>query len=176
MITQPVLTLADATMRGVHRSFVTGVTVVTTTDQDTPKGLAVNAFTSISLDPPLVMVCVQQSSATHDPLLHSTHLGIDILAADQRSTAAVFASKAADKFATIGWERAEHGTPVLTGTCAWMEAEICQRLDFGTHTAFIARVVNADHSDRPALVYRAGEFFDGSDLSCAQHPSITSEQ
>ncbi len=176
MITQPAPTVDDTTMRGVHRTFVTGVTVVTTTDQDTPKGLAVNAFTSISLDPPLVMVCVQQSSATHDPLLHSTHLGINILAADQRSTAAVFASKGADKFATIAWERAEHGSPVLTGACAWMEAEVCQRLDFGTHTAFIAQVVGAHYSDRPALVYRAGEFFDGSDLSAAHRPPLGSEQ
>ncbi|WP_425385456.1 flavin reductase family protein [Streptomyces himastatinicus] len=60
-----------------------GVTVVTTDDEGTPKGLAVNAFSSISLDPPMVLVCVQRSSATHPALHRGSHLGISILAADQ---------------------------------------------------------------------------------------------
>ncbi|MFC0454126.1 flavin reductase family protein [Rhodococcus jostii] len=167
MITTQPPTVDDATMRGVHRTFVTGVTVVTTMDHGVPKGLAVNAFSSISLDPALVMVCVQRSSATHDPLFRSTHLGINILAADQLSTASVFASKGVDKFAAVPWSPAEHGSPVLSGACAWMEAEICERLQVRTHTAFVARVVGAEHSDRPALVYRAGEFFDSSRL----HPA-----
>ncbi|ORI30980.1 oxidoreductase [Rhodococcus erythropolis] len=158
-------TLVDeTTMRAVHGTFVTGVTVVTTLSNSAPRGLALNAFTSISLSPPLVMVCVQRSSKTHDLLFNASHLAINILAAEQLSTAAMFASKNDDKFASIAWHSASHGSPILDGACSWMEAEICDRLQVETHTAFVAQVVEANHSDRAPLLYRAGNFFDGSQL------------
>ncbi|HEY5853965.1 MAG TPA: flavin reductase family protein [Aldersonia sp.] len=165
--------VADATMRGVHRTFVTGVTIVTTMDEDVPRGLAVNAFSSISLSPALVMVCVQRTSTTHDPLFRATHLGINILAADQLSTAGMFASKRTDKFADISWQPAAYGSPILPEASAWMEAEICDRLQVDTHTAFVARVVDAAYSDRPALLYAGGGFFDGGALQPAH---TTTEQ
>ena len=71
------------TMKAVNRQFVSGVTVVTTMDQDTPRGLAVNAFSSVSLDPPTVMVAVQHTSATHDCLFAASHLAINILSSEQ---------------------------------------------------------------------------------------------
>ena len=70
-------------MKQVNRQFVTGVTVVTTMDDETPRGLAVNAFSSVSLDPPTVMVAVQRTSSTHDCLFRATHLAINILSTDQ---------------------------------------------------------------------------------------------
>jgi len=71
-------------MKQVNRQFVTGVTVVTALDGDTPRGLAVNAYSSVSLDPPTIMVAVQHTSSTHFCLFRSDHLAINILSTDQR--------------------------------------------------------------------------------------------
>ncbi|TLS47704.1 DUF4440 domain-containing protein [Streptomyces montanus] len=147
-------------VRGVHRKFITGVTVVTTDDDGTPKGLAVNAFSSISLDPPMVLVCVQRSSATHPALHRASHLGINILAADQLDVARIFASKADDKFAGLAWTPGGFGAPLIDGSCAQLEVEIGERLEAGSHTVFTGRVVSARHEDRAPLVYGGGGFFD----------------
>ncbi|MFJ6742559.1 flavin reductase [Streptomyces sp. NPDC091279] len=147
-------------VRGVHRKFITGVTVVTTDDAGTPKGLAVNAFSSISLDPPTVLVCVQHSSSTHPALHRASHLGISILAADQLDVAKTFATKGGDKFAAISWTPGRFGAPLIDGACAQLEVEIGERLEAGTHTVFTGRVVSARHDDLAPLVYSGGGFFD----------------
>ncbi|WP_406109178.1 flavin reductase [Streptomyces sp. NBC_01003] len=147
-------------VRGVHRKFITGVTVVTTDDAGTPRGLAVNAFSSISLDPPMVLVCVQRSSSTHPVLHRSTHLGINILAADQLDVAKTFASKGDNKFADLQWAPGEHGSPLIEGSSAQLEVEIGERLEAGSHTVFTGRVVSAHHADLAPLVYSGGGFFD----------------
>ena len=89
------------TMKQVNRQFVTGVTVVTAMDDGKPRGLAVNAFSSVSLDPPTVMVAVQRTSSTHECLFRAQHLAINILSTDQLDVVGVFATKTEDKFA--GW-------------------------------------------------------------------------
>lgn len=147
-------------VRGVHRKFITGVTVVTTDDDGTPRGLAVNAFSSISLDPPMVLVCVQHSSSTHPALHRASHLGISILAADQLDVAKTFASKGDDKFARISWTPGGFGAPLIDGSCAQLEVEIGERLEAGSHTVFTGRVVSARHDDLAPLVYSGGGFFD----------------
>lgn len=148
-------------VRGVHRKFITGVTVVTTDDDGTPRGLAVNAFASISLDPPMVLVCVQRSSSTHPALHRATHLGISILAADQLDVAKTFAGKSDDKFADLLWAPGEHGAPLIEGSSAQLEVEIGERIEAGSHTVFTGRVVSARHDDLAApLVYSGGGFFD----------------
>ncbi|MFD8159373.1 flavin reductase [Streptomyces malaysiensis] len=147
-------------VRGVHRKFITGVTVVTCDDDGTPRGLAVNAFASISLDPPMVLVCVQRTSTTHPALHRATHLGINILAADQLDVAKTFASKADDKFAGLSWTRGEFGAPLIDRSCAQLEVEIGERLEAGSHTVFTGRVVAARHEELAPLVYSGGGFFD----------------
>ncbi|MEV8568238.1 flavin reductase [Streptomyces sp. NPDC051322] len=147
-------------VKGVHRKFITGVTVVTADDDGTPRGLAVNAFSSISLDPPMVLVCVQRSSATHPVLHRASHLGISILAADQVDVAKVFASRADDKFAGLSWSRGGFGAPLIDRSCAQLEVEIGERLEAGSHTVFTGRVVSARHDDLAPLVYSGGGFFD----------------
>ena len=152
-------------MKQVNRQFVTGVTVVTAMDGETPRGLAVNAFSSISLEPPTVMVCVQHTSSTHDTLFRATHLAINILSTDQLAVAATFASKATDKFATLDWEPGPHGgAPLLPGSSAQMEVEIRERLRASTHSVLICRVVHAAVTDRAPMVYSAGKFFDSNEL------------
>ncbi|MFI6375411.1 flavin reductase family protein [Streptomyces sp. NPDC050546] len=152
-------------MKQVNRQFVTGVTVVTAMDGETPRGLAVNAFSSISLDPATVMVCVQRTSSTHDCLFRAGHLAINILSTDQLDVVATFASKADDKFSEVEWEPGPFGSPLIARSSAQMEVEIRERLQASTHTVFICRVVHAVVAENPPMVYSAGKFFDGGALA-----------
>lgn len=152
-------------MKRVNRQFVTGVTVVTALDGDTPRGLAVNAFASISLDPPTVMVAVQHTSSTHECLFTADHLAINILSTDQLDVVTTFATKSADKFADLDWTPGPFGSPLIGRSAAVMEVEIRERLQASTHTVFICRVVHAEVSERHPMVYSAGKFFDGGALA-----------
>lgn len=153
------------TVKNVHRQFVTGVTVVTTVDGDTPRGLAVNAFSSVSLEPPVVLVCVQATSTSYPALFRSNHLAVNILAADQLPVLRVFAAKGHDKFANVDWSPGVHGSPIINGCAASIEVEIGERLRAGTHTVFIGQVVDARTRDTEPLIYRAGEFYAPSGLT-----------
>ena len=158
-------TLAPDLMKQVNRQFVTGVTVVTTMDGDVPRGLAVNAFASVSLEPPTVMVCVQRTSSTHDCLFRADHLAINILSTDQLDVVKRFATKSADKFAELVWRPGPFGSPYIDRSSAQMEVQIRERLQASTHTVFICRVVEAQVSDRSPMVYSAGQFFDSGALT-----------
>ncbi|MFT4125384.1 MAG: flavin reductase family protein [Gordonia sp. (in: high G+C Gram-positive bacteria)] len=152
-------------MKAVNRRFVTGVTVVTTRDGDTPRGLAVNAFASISLEPPTVMIAVAHTSSTHDCLFRARHLAINILAVDQLDVVSVFASKATDKFVGVRWHPGPLGSPLIEGSSAAMEVEIRERLRASTHTLFVCRVRNAQVGEHSPMIYSAGKFFDSAALS-----------
>jgi flavin reductase (DIM6/NTAB) family NADH-FMN oxidoreductase RutF len=152
-------------MKQVNRQFITGVTVVTAMDGDKPRGLAVNAFSSVTLDPPTVMVAVQRTSSTHDCLFRATHLAINILSVDQLDVVNRFAVKSDDKFAGLDWEPGPFGSPFIGRSGAQMEVEIRERLQASTHTLFICRVRHATVGDRPPMIYSAGKFFDSGALT-----------
>jgi flavin reductase (DIM6/NTAB) family NADH-FMN oxidoreductase RutF len=156
------------TMKRVNRQFITGVTVVTALDDGTPRGLAVNAFASISLDPPTVMVAVQHTSSTHECLFRAEHLAINILSTDQFDVVSRFAVKSDDKFSGLDWEPGPFGSPLIGRSAAAMEVEIRERLQASTHTVFMCRVVHAVVHDRSPMIYSAGKFFDGSNLTALE--------
>lgn len=162
-MTAPVVPDLDL-MKRVNRQFVTGVTVVTALDGDKPRGLAVNAFASISLDPPTVMVAVQHTSSTHDCLFRADHLAINILSTEQLDVVNRFAVKSDDKFSGLDWSPGPFGSPLIGRSAATMEVEIRERLQASTHTVFMCRVVHASVGDRDPMVYSAGRFFDGGSL------------
>jgi flavin reductase (DIM6/NTAB) family NADH-FMN oxidoreductase RutF len=152
-------------LKGFNRQFVTGVTVVTIKDGDTPRGLAVNAYCSISFDPPLIMVCIQRTSSSWPALFTATHLGVNILSNKQRGVVSVFASKDPDKFARIDWYPGPHDSPLIPGSAAMLEAEIRERFQAKTHTIFLCRVRHAEVNDDAPMVYKAGKFYDGNELT-----------
>lgn len=152
-------------LKGFNRQFVTGVTVVTTMDDGHARGLAVNAYCSISFDPPLVMVCIQRTSSTWPALFAATHLGVNVLSNQQQAVVATFASKHPDKFSQVEWEPGPHGSPLIPGSAAMLEAEIRERFQAKTHTLFLCRVRHAQVADVAPMVYKAGRFFDGADLT-----------
>jgi flavin reductase (DIM6/NTAB) family NADH-FMN oxidoreductase RutF len=151
-------------VRAFHRRFATGVTVVTVSDGDDALGLAVNAFSSVSLDPPLVLVCVAGTAATHPTLFASDRFAVNILAHDQAAIARTFARSGGDKFSGIAWRVGAHGSPILGGVAAHVEALTLQRISAFTHTIFVGRVVDAEVHDRSPLVYLGGSLYDGAAL------------
>jgi steroid delta-isomerase-like uncharacterized protein len=147
-------------LKEFNRQFVTGVTVVTTATEGSPKGLAVNSYASISLEPPLVMVCIQKTSSTYPALFSATHLGINILSSEQGETVNRFARPGPDKFAGVAWHSGPHGSPLIDGSAASIEAEIRDRFQAQTHTIFVCRARHAEISHADPMIYRAGAFFD----------------
>ncbi|MFA4840558.1 MAG: flavin reductase [Agrococcus sp.] len=153
-------------LKAFNKQFVSGVTVVTTTDDaGRPRGLAVSAYTSVSLDPPLVIVCVQKTSSSYPALFRSTNLGINILSSEQRDALSVFASKSPDKFDSVTWHEGPKGSPLIDGSSASIEVEIKERFQALTHTIFVGRVHHAETTDAAPILYRAGSFYDGRGLA-----------
>lgn len=153
-------------LKAFNCQFITGVTVVTTTDAEgKPRGLAVNSYNSVSLEPPLVMVCIQKTSSTYPSLFGATHMGINILGCNQRDTLRTFASKGADKFAELEWHKGPNGSPLLDGSSASVEVEIKERFQALTHTIFVGRVRTSESTDNDPIIYKAGQFFESHDLT-----------
>lgn len=154
----------EESVKDAHRRFPTGVTIVTATASDRPYGLAVNAFASVSIDPPVVLVCVAATSSTHPRLFTVDHLGVNILAEGQVELLSAFARSGGEKFDGVSWSESNHGVPMLDGYSAFLELEIEKRLQAYTHTIFIGRVLEADVSSNPPMVYLGGEVFGSAGL------------
>jgi steroid delta-isomerase-like uncharacterized protein len=154
-------------LRAMHRKMVTGVTVVAVDAGGEPRGLAVNAFSSVSLDPPLILVCVQKSSSTYSHLIAAQYFSVNVLAADQVGVAKVFATKQDRKFDRVAWHAGDHGVPLIDGAAAALEVELQDTLHAVTHTIFIGRVRRVTTTPSAPLVYTDGAFFDGDRLVAA---------
>lgn len=151
-------------VKAANRCFPTGVMIVTTQIDGSPYGLALNAFSSLSLEPPRALVCVATSSATHPLLFRGDHIAVNVLAHDQGEVAARFARSGGDKFRDLSWEPGEQGAPILLGSSAHLELELETRMPAGTHTIFVGQILAARANGLAPLVYLDGEFLDGTVL------------
>lgn len=147
-------------MRRVLGHFATGVVAVTGVDPGTgqPTGLAANSFTSVSLDPPLVAFCVAQTSSSWPLVRASGRFTINILAEAQEHICRQLAARGREKFRGLGWDPSPSGAPVLTGTLAWIEAEIEDEHEAGDHTIVVARVRHLHASDQAPLLFFRGQY------------------
>ena len=110
-------------LRKALGSFVTGVTVATTIDAEgRPRGLTANSFTSVSLDPPLVLVCVGSSAASHSAFHGCARFAVNVLSQKQQEASMLFASKAPDKFQRTAWRPGTGGMPILHDALGWFQA------------------------------------------------------
>lgn len=140
-------------------NYPTGVTVVTTTDADgTPRGLTANSFTSVSLDPALVLVCLGKSTASHPVFMQAAHFAVNILAEDQRDISGLFASKAPDKFSQAAWHAGTTGAPLIDGCVAWFDCSVYQQVDAGDHTILIGQVQDMGQRTARPLGYAQGAY------------------
>lgn len=147
-----------AEYRRVVGHFATGVVVVTGVRYDgAPVGLTVSAFTSVSLDPTLVLVCLDEGSETRRWIGAGGRFAVNVLRAGREAEARRFATAGADRFAGVGWRAEATGAPVLDDALAWLDCRVREVLPGGDHTVFLGEVVACDaHEGAPLLYYRGG--------------------
>lgn len=147
-------------LRAAFGQFATGVTVVTTREGDgTPRGLTANSFASVSLDPPLLLICIANSAHSCAAFCEATHFGVNVLCEDQKDVSGLFASRAPDKFQQTDWIEGAGGVPLLPGSLATFVCAQHQRIDAGDHVVLIGRVVNSTVNTAPPLGYHRGTYF-----------------
>jgi flavin reductase (DIM6/NTAB) family NADH-FMN oxidoreductase RutF/pimeloyl-ACP methyl ester carboxylesterase len=139
--------------------YPTGVTVVTTLQGDgTPRGITANSFTSVSLDPPLLLVCIARTAASYPVFTAAAGFSINVLAESQRDVSGLFASQAPDKFARVAWHPSPAGRPVLGAAAAWFDCAMHQVVEAGDHAILIGRVLAFGDSDATPLGYCRGAY------------------
>jgi flavin reductase (DIM6/NTAB) family NADH-FMN oxidoreductase RutF len=150
---------APADLRRAFGTFLTGVTVVTTRDQDgLPCGMTANSFTSVSLDPPLVLVCVGKGSSNIAAFEATDRFAVNILSHDQAGVATTFSARGIDRFATVACREAVTGVPILADCLGWFDCTLHQRVVAGDHVILIGRVEDLQIDHRPPLGFCRGRF------------------
>jgi len=151
--------LDPAELRRVFGAFPSGVIAIGALVDGAPVGMAASSFTSVSLDPPLVMICVANTSTTWPKLSDATRFGVSVLAADQAGACRQLAARIDDRFTNLGWSATQEGAVVLEGATAWLHCSIHQVFPGGDHDIVVLRVhdLDADHAIHP-LVFHASKF------------------
>ena len=150
--------LSPAEFRKAMACFATGVTIVTLDLEGEVHGMTANAFASVSLDPPLLLVCVDHSARTHAHMHAKKRFGINILAETQREISEYYALPVhthghAEEEAGARFDRTAQGTPILHGALAYLECKLQSAQDAGDHTIFIAEVEDVVVGDGEPLLY-----------------------
>ena len=145
------------TLRDALGCFATGVTVVTCLDDaGNPAGITVNSFTSVSLDPPLLLVCIHKQAASADALTGATCFAVNVLQTGQQPASITFSTRRDDRFGQTPWSCGEAGAPILKDSLGVFECERFAVYDGGDHQILVGRVVKAsfDSSLDPLLFFR----------------------
>lgn len=137
--------------------FATGVAVACVIGPDgSPHGLTINSFTSVSLSPPLILICIGHDSALRDLFRQQARFGLSFLRAEQRDLSHQFATRGRDRFQGVNWHTGPSGVPLLSDSLADMECAIEQTITAGDHDILIARVAHASvHGGHPLLYFNS---------------------
>jgi len=157
------MTLNSSEFRKAMGAFATGVTIITVDLDGEVHGMTANAFTSVSLDPMLVLVCVDHSTRTHAHLHAKKRFGINVLCEDQRAISEYYARperthEHAGVEAGARFERTRHGTPALQGALAYLECRLQSSEEAGDHTIFIAEVEDVVLREGDPLLFFRGKY------------------
>lgn len=152
------MTIHSTTFKNTMSRFASGVTVITTHHQGELHGMTASSFCSVSLDPPLVLVCVARHLYSHQLIEKSGVFAVNLLAANQLDWGMRFAGmnpEIEDRFAGIEFKAAVTDSPVLPGTLGWVDCKLRHAYDGGDHTIFVGEVVAGETSqdDDPLLYY-----------------------
>ncbi len=148
------------TLRDALGCFATGVTVVTTFDENgQPAGLTANSFTSVSLDPPLLLVCIAKTSASLGALESAEHFAVNVLHIGQQAASRIFSQPGIDRFEQTPWKRGRHDAPLLSNALANFECHRHQVHDGGDHVIIVGEVLRATFDPRrDPLLYFSGKY------------------
>ena len=150
--------LDSETLRAVMRHWATGVTILTARDGAQAHGMTVNSFTSVSLNPPLVLVCLERTAVTHGLVERSRAFAISFLGESQRALSDLFsrpATETGDRLAGLATHTAVTGAPILSDNIGALDCVVVAAHPAGTHTIFVAEVVAAQtqNSENPLLYF-----------------------
>jgi len=152
-------TLDRTELRRALGSFLTGVTIITAHDPEgRPRGITANSFTSVSLDPPLVLVCVDRRAASYDTFARCGGFVVHILAADQQELSARFAGKSTDKFEGLQLRVGAGGAPILPRSNAWLDCRTERQIHVGDHVLVIGEVLAFGLQEHRPLGYHQGRY------------------
>lgn len=156
MAAKPILPVVDgAAFKSVMRSIASTVAVITTGNGLDVHGMTATAVSAVSAEPPSVLVVVNRSAQTHDAIAENGCFAINVLAADQERLAQAFASSTKQSLLS-SCELGLTGCPLIDSAVASMEANVDDRLDYGTHTIFVGRIVSSIVTNRKPLLYHRG--------------------
>ena len=151
--------LDERALRHAFGSFTTGVTIATTLGEDgKPWGFTANSFTSVSLDPPLLLICLAKTAGSFKAFVEAERFAVNVLSAAQREASVAFATLGARKFDAVPWRQERTGAPILDGGVAWFDCAMEQVIDAGDHAILLGRVLAFDSNAEPPLAYCRGAY------------------
>ena len=146
-------------LRHALGSFPTGVTVVTSKDKDdNPIGFTANSFTSVSLNPQLILICIDKASFNIQSFSAREHFAVSVLSESQQHIATTFASPETDRFKDISWESKATGSPIISNSVAWFDCDTDKIIDGGDHLILIGKVREFGSNPQTPLVYLRGNY------------------
>lgn len=155
-----VATLDPRALRDAFGTFVTGVTIVTTCDEaGKPVGFTANSFTSVSLDPPLLLICLARTSRNFATMTGAKNFAVNILSEGQKDLSNTFARPVEDRFAAAIWSDAPAGSPVFADVAAWFECSMQEVIEAGDHVILLGRIDAFENSGLNGLGYARGGYF-----------------
>lgn len=135
-------------------NYPTGVTIVTTMGNgETPIGLTVNSFASVSIDPLLVLWCVDKRFSSLEHFINGTHFAVHTLSSNQADTCWAFAGKENDRFAKVNWKVSQNGLPIIQDSLGILECKTVQVVDAGDHFILIGEVIDLSKTDKDPMLY-----------------------
>ncbi len=139
--------------------FANGVTIASVVDENgAPHGLTVSSFTSVSLNPPLILVCLGHAVTVIDVFRRCRFFSVNVLAENQRELSERFARKGSDRFDGLAWSPGETGAPLIPGVLAAIECELHERIRAGDHDIFIGRMVRSHVVEGEPLIHFRGRY------------------
>ena len=161
-MSDPTSTIEPRALRQAFGGFLTGVTVVTTLDSGgEPRGFTANSFTSVSLDPPLLLVCLDRRAGCFSAFMETGAFAVNVLSEEQRSISSTFASKQVDKFKDAAWTKVQ-GSPFLDGSLVSFACAVQDRFDAGDHVVIVGRVLELGGTSGSPLGFYSGNYVDFS--------------
>jgi 3-hydroxy-9,10-secoandrosta-1,3,5(10)-triene-9,17-dione monooxygenase reductase component len=146
------------TMRAVLGHFPSGVTIVTGAVDGVPAGFTCQSFSSLSLDPPLVLILPGRSSSSWPRIEATGRFCVNVLAQDQGALSTTFAMSGTDKFAGVDWRPSALGSPILAGATAWIDCTLHASHDGGDHLIVVGAVHDLAAGEAPPLVFHRGAY------------------
>ncbi len=162
--------LDPASFRSAMRKFASSVTIITTSSGGHHHGMTATAFSSVSAEPPTILVVINRTARTHPLIGSAGAFTVNLLTGDQQALAARFSTKHPDQFDGIGFHSSPNtGSPVFHGVACYLECRLISRMDVGTHTVFFGEVLHCEAAGSDPLIYYDGGYLEAVRPSAAPH-------